>query len=159
MSKAKVLRASDLHRARVEVTVSGTDGVIVCRRPDLLSQVVRGLLPQPLVDAVMARAVSGTFDAANVSALAESGEFIDRWVCLAAIEPRVVMTEAEASDNAVWIDDLDLNLKLAIFHATVAKPAPVDAAVAEFRGRESERAAAGSDGTPVPDPTVGVVTH
>ena len=45
---------------------------------------------------------------------------MDEWVCAAAIAPRVVLTEAEVTDpdTILWVDDLSLGDKMAIFAAT-----------------------------------------
>lgn len=154
-----IASAAQLSRRKISVSVPGTDLVIVCRRPDLLGQVTRGVLPQPSVDAVLRQAQAGGVDPMASEDLTLAADFIDRWVCLAAVQPRIVLTEAEASESAVWVDDLDLALKLAIVSATTTKVAPVDPAVAEFRGDQSTGTAAPSDGTGVRDAPEPIVTH
>ena len=41
-------------------------------------------------------------------------QLIDRWVCDSAESPRIVMSASEASDEAIWIEDLAIDVRHAI---------------------------------------------
>ncbi len=72
------------------------------------------------------------------------------------MSPRVVLTEAEASDDAIWVEDLAPDVRVAVFTKTndrLANPRVIDA-VADFRRRQPVDPDPGSDGTPVRDAAV-----
>jgi hypothetical protein len=129
------------------VTVPGTELQIRCRRPDMLGRLVAGLLPLPLLaraSASIDRWAGLSPDAvgrevlADPATAAEMAEFIDRWVCAAAVQPRIVMEPTDAGAAALWIEDLQFTTKIAILSATSpAQEAPaIDAA--EFpRGNDA----------------------
>lgn len=136
-----------------------------CRRPDPLVLIADGVLPLEVYGHVLAQIadrVDAVFDnrppAGGAATRREYSDFIDRWVCAAAVEPRIVLTEAEATaaPEALWAEEVDADLKLAIFRMTNARilsPRMTDA-VSEFLRRKSPGAPAGSDGAAVRDAAV-----
>lgn len=162
---SRLANAAELRRPIITVRVPHTDLEIQCRQPDLFAQMAKGLMPQPLLAAAIRYATQVAAAGASLETPetpfsdvdAQQAEFIDRWVCAACVTPRVVLTEAEASDVAVWVEDLSLDLKLAILSATTPKPAApavADPALVEFRHEGPAGVAARSDGEAVRDDAV-----
>lgn len=154
--------AASLRARQIIVTVQGdadTEPVrIACKRPDPLRLFASELLPLELYGAVADTASSsiGTFSAAAAREPGKYGDFIDRWACAAAVQPAIVMTEAEASDEAVWVEDLAPEVRVAIFMRTndrLANKRVIDA-VAEFRRQQPVDLDPGSGGAPVRDGAV-----
>lgn len=162
MSSAADIRARKSSRI-IPVTLPGTDLVIECRRPELLTLASRGWVDWPSLQQVQAAlATTQAADAAvldnrpvlNATEKARTiGTFLDEFICAAAVRPRVVLTEAEVvdPDTTLWIDDIELDDKLAIFDEMVVRAQP---AVAEFRGDESTGAVDRSGGEAVRDTPV-----
>lgn len=146
-----IISAAALRR-EVLVSVPGTDLQIRCRRPDLLTQIAKGVLSQTLVQEALKAVKDGMFDlqSAAPDTVAAYGEFIDRWACVAALEPRIVQNEADAGETAVWVEELSVEVKTAIFNATIGPaPVPVTPAVTDFRHDEPAGIAGGPDGEAV----------
>lgn len=143
-------------RREVLVDVPGTELQIRCRQPNLLSQIANGVLPMSLVQKALEILGDASFDMtkADSETVRSYADFVDRWACLAAREPRIVATEQEAATdpNAVWVDDLDVDVKIAILVKTIGEP-PAEV-VARFRARQSASAAPGSDSPAVRRETV-----
>lgn len=166
MSTAAEIRARLKSTKTIPVSLPGTDLTINCRQPDLLTLASRGWMNWPALRAVQAiGAELATRDATVVdnrpidSVLEQAktvGDFLDQWVCAAAVSPRVVLTEVEVTDpdHILWVDDLPLDFKAAIVAATTPRTPP---AVAEFRGNESPGAAPGSSGEAVRDAPIDAV--
>jgi hypothetical protein len=171
--------ATEYRRTRgseIPVTLS-TGHVFLCRRPDMDDAMFRGALPLPLVKAFfvgfakVALAAAATPDGLQAEAehFLENGQgreaipMIETWVCLAARSPRVVMVEEDANPGAgvLWVGDLDLADKVAIFSATFTRAEGEAArrAAAEAFPAGLDGAGAGHDGAPVPDPPVVDVEH
>lgn len=167
-STAAEIRARLKASRTIPVTLPGTDLVIDCCQPDLLTLATRGFMTWPALQAVKAsfaeieQSSDGTVVADNrpVASVLEHaktiGAFMDEWVCAAAVSPRVVMKETDVTDpdQMLWIDDLSLEFKTAIVTATMPRTPP---AVAEFRRDESPGAAPGSSGEAVRDAPVDAV--
>jgi len=131
---------------------------ISCRRPDPLVLFTSDLLPLEIYAAV-AEKVTGPLPEFSRAAFQNQGlygDFMDRWVCAAAVDPVVVFTAEEASDAAIWVQDLAPEIRVAIFMRTNDRLAStrVIAAVTDFRRHQSVDPDPGSDGAPVRDPAV-----
>lgn len=139
-------------RHEVLVTVPGSDLQIRCRRPDLLSQIAKGVLPQPLVQEALRVLKAGGVDMVNAApeTVSSYAEFLDKWASIAALEPRIVLVREEATEGVLWVDDLAYDVKVAIMNATIGNgPQEVAPAVVEFRDSESTGADSGSRGATV----------
>ncbi len=154
--------AASLRARPIIVTVPGEDGSepvrISCRRPDPLVLFASALLPLEIY-AKVAEKVTGPIAGFSLAALKDQGtygEFIDRWVCAAAVQPHVVLTQEEASDEAIWVEDLAPEVRVAIFLKTNDRLANkrVTDAVAEFRRGQPVDPDPGSDGPAVRDTAV-----
>ena len=110
----------------VAVTLPGTDLILECRRPDLLELTSRGWLNWPTLQRV--REITAEWEqerkakadttvtvidnrpTPKVETLMEQARtvigFLDEWACAAAVTPRVVATEADSSDDSLWVGDL-----------------------------------------------------
>lgn len=139
--KTPLSTAADLRARLVVVSVPGDDDEppmrVACRRPDPLVLFASELLPLDIY-AKVAEKVAGSITAFGTAALTDPGlygDFIDRWVCAAAVTPRMVLTKDDASEEAIWVEDVPPGLRLAIFMKTndrlVGKR--VTDAVSEFR--------------------------
>jgi hypothetical protein len=157
--------AAELREAANAIAVSFTDGNgnehrIGCRRPDPVALFANNMLPLNIFASVVEKMgdTIASFSAAALKDPTRYADFVDRWVCAAAVNPRVVMTEEEAvaEPASLWVEDLLPQTRLAIFVNTsdrLASKRTVDA-IAEFRGQQSVDPAPGSGSTPVPHPTV-----
>lgn len=149
--------AASLRARPIIVTVPG-DGDnepvrLACRRPDPLILFASELLPLPIYAAV-AEAVTTSMNRLSLGAVKDPiayGDFIDRWVCAAVVTPHVVLTEAEASDEAIWVEDLSPEVRVAVFLRTNDRLSTkrVTDAVAEFRRHQPLDPDPGSSGAPV----------
>ncbi len=173
MADPKPLSTAASLRARsIIVTVPDGDAEpirIACKRPDPLPLFASELLPLEVYAAVI-ETIGGTAyrhamqthdelrkmtDAAAKDP-ATYGDFIDRWACAAAVTPAVVLTAAEASDEAIWVEDLPPEVRVAIFMRTndrLANKRVIDA-VAEFRRTQRVDPDPGSGGSTVRNNTV-----
>jgi len=149
--------AAQLRARPIVVTVPGEGDAepvrIACKRPDPLVLFTNGLLPLEIYAAVaeVAATTVGNFSREAFKDPALYGDFIDRWVCAAAMTPRVVLTEGEASDEGVWVEDLSPDVRIAVFMKTndrLASKRVIDA-VAEFRRRQPVDLDPGSGGEAV----------
>lgn len=161
MSSAAEIRA---RKQIIPVTLPGTDLVIECRRPDLLSLVSRGWIDWPALQQIQAtfapaESAGVVLDNRPVPTPIEKarliGTFLDEFVCAAAVRPRVVLTEAEVTDaeSILWVDDLTLDEKMTVLAALVGTPP----AVTEFRREESPGDPGGPSGAAVRDAPVDAV--
>jgi hypothetical protein len=99
---------------------------LVCRKPDLQDLVFRQVVPLPLLKSVFqeaAAAIAQGDTPASIEAFLANGNgdtarLIDIWTCCAARAPRVFLTEAEAGDQALWVGEIPLSARLAIFAET-----------------------------------------
>lgn len=157
MAESKFSTAAQLRARPIVVTVAGDGEIepvrILCRRPDPLALFSSELLPLAIY-AKVAETVIGsvnTFSRAVVNDPIAYGDFIDRWVCAATVSPRVVLMEAEASDDAIWVEDLTPEVRAMIFTKTTDRLSTkrVIDAVAEFRRGQSVDPDIGSDGAAV----------
>jgi hypothetical protein len=145
-----------------EILVSVPDSPfeIICRRPDLETLILLGLIQLPHLQAALAlrESTTTTIDERPADVrLTPALEVINVWVCAAAVRPRIVQTKTPAETDAVLVDILPFRLKLAIVHATspqLSSPAG-EAAGAEFRGR-ADGESPGPGGAAVRDPAVDV---
>lgn len=168
-----IATASQIRSRFIYVTIPPSDeapdeapGRVKCRQPDPLVLVAEGLLQLDIYGGVMAL-IADRIDAAidnrplpgDAPTRRETAAFLDRWVCAAAVEPVVVLTEQDAAarPEALWIEEMGADLKLAIFRATNARllSQRVIDAVADFRRHQSTSARPGPDGTAVRDAAVG----
>lgn len=158
MADVKPFSTAASLRARPIIVTVPSDGEadpirIACRRPDPLTLFASDLLPLEIYAAV-AEQVTGPVAAFSLAALRNQalyGDFIDRWVCAAAVDPVVVLTAAEASEDAIWVEDLGPDIRVAIFLKTNDRLAGkrVTDAVADFRRLQSVDPDPGSDGPAV----------
>jgi hypothetical protein len=155
---AAALRAA--YGSDIKVTLPGTELVISCRKPDLQEQIFRKVLPLPLLKSVLEEAeqlapggvaTQQSLEAFLANGNTETGDFIDRWVCLAARSPQIVMTEAEASAAVMWIGELPLSAKLEIFGETFTLGEVGRQVAAATFPADAGGAAPGPDRAPVPD--------
>jgi hypothetical protein len=123
----------EVYGGRVDVPLPKAGMVAICRRPDIADAIVHGSLPLPLLKAVLVDAeLAGMLgirpDQEDISATTSLGfiekmkpetmQFIDRWCCLAAVTPRLVLEEQDGGADALWILEMPLDDKVAIFSAT-----------------------------------------
>jgi hypothetical protein len=161
--------AEQIRTRPILVRVPNSELEIECRRPDPLALIAHNVLPLDIFAGVLERiaqwtdageALTSEIGQAVIDAPKAWGQFIDRWVCAAAVRPQVVLTEADARDvpDALWIDELEYELKMEIFAKTARglRSPRVGVAVRDFRRLQQSRAAAGPDGAPVREETVGV---
>jgi len=164
MADSKPLSTPASIRGRqIIVTVPDGDAEpirIACKRPDPLQLFAGELLPLEVYGAVAEKVAAsssvGDFALAAAKDPAKYGDFIDRWTCAAAVKPVVVLTEAEASDEAVWVEDLPPDVRVAIFMRTndrLTSKRVIDA-VAEFRRHQLLDPDPGSGGQTVRDSPV-----
>lgn len=156
----------------ITIPVPDTDLTIECRRPDLAQMVISGFMQWPALQRVR-EIVSEQSESLGADVIDNRplptivdhakavGEMLDQWVCIAAVSPRVVLTEAEQVDDAVCVLDLPYDVRLAIFNATfnIAAKAPAKTAGADFRGDEPGGAPPGSGGEAVRDAPLELVGH
>jgi len=154
----------------VLVTVPAVEGEseavrIACRRPDPLVLFANGWLPLEIFATVLEK-VQGPMSEFVEAALVDAetyGDFIDRWVCAAAVTPPIVLTEAEAVANeaAIWVEDLAPDVRFAIWRKTTDRLASrrVSEAVTTFRRGQSVDPPAGPDGAAVFRAAVEVVVR
>lgn len=144
---AAAVRAKYSREALVDLP--DRSGQVRCRIPDFATQVFEGLLPQPLVLRVVRDLRGQANDEPSTRELTpaevlertqDSREFTNRWICLVCLEPRVVMTREEVTDDTVCVEDLPHTLKNAIIEATL-QLAGGTAAAEEFRRDELDGAA------------------
>lgn len=151
-------------------TVTLPNGLTVeCRRrPDLADALFRGVLPMPLLTKVL-QELAPSITAGNgdekktAEAFIEGGggmstaELVDIWTCMAARSPRVVLHDADVTDDSIWVRDLPLSARLEIFAQTFEwGEAARQAAAATFRA-EPAGAAGGTDSPPVQSAAVDAV--
>lgn len=155
---------AQLRARRIIVTVPGdgeTEPVrIACRRPDPLELFAGELLPltvyAAVVEVLATSSSVGKFSEAAAKDPATYGDFIDRWACAAALQPLVVPTAQDATDEAIWVEELPPDVRVAIFMRTndrLVSKRVIDA-VAEFRRHQPLDHDPGSDGTPVRESAV-----
>lgn len=163
MADQKPLSTAASLRARPIIVTVPSDGDsepvrISCRRPDPIVLFANDMLPLEIY-ANVAENVSGTMNSFTLAAVkdpATYGDFVDRWVCAAAVSPKVVLAEQDASDEAIWVEDLAPDVRVAIFMKTndrLANKRVIDA-VAEFRRNQSVDHDTGPDGAQVRDTAV-----
>lgn len=140
----------------------GSDLTIECRRPDLIEMAFSGLMAWPALDRVRtliaertaADTASSVLDNRPLPTIVDraraAGTFIDEWVCLAAVSPRVVMAEHEAlaDPGVLWIEELPFDFRQAIYQQTFRAPTT---AGADFRRDEPGSAPPGQGGEAVRD--------
>lgn len=156
-----------LHQdALISVTIPDTDLVIECRHPALFTMAIRGLMSWPAFDRVQALHEQETaseliLDNRPMPSLVDKakafGDFLDDWVCAAAVSPQVRRSAADLDvqrGEALAIDEIPLNGRIAIWTATMRR---TDVAVAEFRGDEPPRDPDRSGGEAVRDEALDTV--
>lgn len=158
--------AEQIRNRPIAVTIPGTDLQIELCRPDPLTLIANNVLPLEVFASVLDVVAQWTQEGEGPSPLEAArkapqlwGQFIDRWVCAASVSPQVVLDEAAAlaDPTKLWIDEIDLPVKLEILRLTNTRfrsPRLGDA-VKEFRRLRPEGAGAGSDGEAVRRETVG----
>lgn len=166
MSSAAEFRDRFRTPTPILVPVPGTDLTIQCRRPDLVHMVMSGLMTWPALERVRALAADNAratapagdtvIDNRPIPTLIDRaravGAMLDEWVCIAAVAPKVVMTEPEETgDDTVWVERLPFEGRQAVFNATF-RVTPT--AGADFRGDQSGGASPGQSGEAVRDETV-----
>jgi len=165
--------AEQIRNRLVLVTIPGTDLQIECRRPDPLDLIAQQILPLEAYADILERVAEWATMPEHTSApsVLETirsapdtfAGFVDRWVCAAAVRPTIVLTEEEVSANpaAVWIDDLDLEVKFEVFRRTnhrLASPR-LPAAVKEWLRQRPAGLGDRPDGAAVRDEAVEVAGH
>lgn len=133
-------------KATVEVTIGG-GATILCRRLSVLTAVLTGNLPLRLMKAgekFAAEHGDATYaemaDALGKKENAETAEMIDRVVCIASLDPKVVM-EGDGDPNHMLITELEFDERMAIFKE-VTQPAalaaaPITPEIPELRTEEA----------------------
>lgn len=166
-----IATADQIRNRPILVTIPGTDQQIQCRRPDPLTLLADGVLPLPIFADVLEQLhdlmqPQPEYDnrpiTDHVAKQPKTYEaFVARWVCAAAVAPRVVLTEEEAiaDPEALWVEDLELDVQISIVRQTgrLLASARVIAAVRDFRRQQSAGAGAGSDRETVREDAVGAV--
>lgn len=145
-------------KATVEVTIGG-GATILCRRLSVLTAVLTGNLPLRLMKAgekFAAEHADATYaemaDLLGQPEHADTGEMINRVVCIASLDPKVVM-ESDGDPNHMLITELEFDERMAIFKE-VTQPAALDAtlAVPELPELRTEAAREDFRGTEPPTP-------
>lgn len=155
-------RARLKRRQLISVTIPGTDLVVDCWPPELLSMATSGLFQWPALQAVK-EALKPAADVADgpildnrpqptlIDRARNVGTFLDEWVCAAAISPRFVLNPDEAVGDLLCVADLPYEGRVAIFNATMSPTPPT---VPPFRGDQPDSAAAGPSGEAIRDTPV-----
>lgn len=159
MSTAAEARAVLLDEVQVPIVVRGKSIAFRCRYPDLETLVFRRALSLPMLSAALTLAERFKPSAMVIDERPDAADdpgasFLERWVCAAAIEPRVVLDQGDAGEDALHIRDLTIGAMWEIFRATSPekpKAAPEVAAVALSFPGGSAPEIAGSGSTAVPD--------
>lgn len=143
------------------VPIPGSKLTIECRRPDLVYMVMSGLMTWPALERVRelsaerAPADGTVLDNRPLPTMVDRaqavGSMLDEWVCLAAVSPRVVMTEHEVTDDSIWVETVPFVGRQAVFNATFM---PTPTAGADFRHEESGSAPPGQSSEAVRDETL-----
>lgn len=123
----------------IPVPLPDGSGTWRCRKPDFQDVMFRHVIPMPLFQQML-QELSGAADTADdltdeqkrIAAIeqfmANAGDrtatFINQWIALAAKTPAIVMTseEADRDPNALWVLDVPLAVRVAIFNATFELP-------------------------------------
>ena len=96
-------------RAEVAVPIDGTDLTIICRPPDLSRLWGSGITREKLERLSNVQSNGGGFHP-------EVNEVLDAWASAAAVRPRVVLDEEQAVEGqSIWVGDLPLDTRMAIF--------------------------------------------
>lgn len=160
--------ADQIRNGPIVITIPPNLAMTV-RRPDMLTQFTHDILPLEIYGKVIEEltAIVGGHTPDDVDSslehLKKYDELLDRWACLAAVAPRVVLTDAEvdAEPQALCVQDLSFETRLAIFRATrrTLLTKGVRDAVAAFRRQRPEGADAGPSGPAVRPATVDAPRH
>lgn len=132
------------------VTLPG-DIEFQCRRPDPLELIAQDILPLPIYAAVFEAVGQGSLSADKMrDAPTTYLNFVDRWVCAAVVEPRVVLDVVDP-EQEIHIDELSLESRLLIFSKTSDRlvSSRLAAKVAEFRRQEPPDSGPGPSSAPV----------
>src|ERR1051325_57488 len=153
--------AEQIRKRRRFITVPGTTPLLIeVQTPDVLAMIAHDGLPLAIFADVLDVIAKWAREGEGPDLLAHAtqapkvwGDFIDRWVCAAAVSPVIVLDEAAAlkDPSKLWVDELDLNVKLEIVQTTNSpfRSPRLGDAVAEFRRLRPEGTRTGSDSTPV----------
>src|SRR5579884_1469300 len=162
MSSVREIREALRHKQALckRVTIPGTKVEILCRPVSLDAAVILGLFTFPQLRELAALMRRGGADLDNRAPEPnDKVETLRRVACHVALEPRVVRDDAAAPDDAILVQELDLDALLAIFNAAIVNAAPdlEDSAFEEFRGvhREPDGTAPGPDRATVQPAAVG----
>lgn len=116
-----------------KIDIGGGDEVVV-RRPDLPTLVYEGVMPMPLLSAVV-KSISGWAGNGETEVTSDMmskddslRKFVDAWVCCTVVEPRIVRppdakdceepTPFVKPEDAVLVSDLTLATRAKIFRET-----------------------------------------
>ncbi len=141
----------------VLVDIPGTTFQFRCCRPDLPTLTFKRLINPTMLASVAALRDQikggGSVDTRDED-IDQTSAFLDRWVCAACLEPRVIADEAPDDPDALHVGELGLHAKIAILVATQPRREVAD--MTDFRDRESAGDRGGPDGEAVRDPAVAV---
>jgi len=97
-----------------------------CRRPDIKTLLFEDILSMPVLEQVLAdlrphengkdKTLQDLIE--EPAAASRTGDFVRRWLTLAAKSPRIVLEETDAGPDALWVQDVPINVRMAIFNAT-----------------------------------------
>ncbi len=149
------------NRPPVSVPLPG-GGQLIARRPDLIEQATRGVMPLPLLSRISA--ITDALNPAEIDAMTDGRvkpdpafvEFINRYAVIAVEAPRLVLTEAEATPDALWVEILPFTVRVDVLTQTMKGGPQLSSlvAAASFRPGEPAGNPAGSNGDPVPHAAV-----
>lgn len=133
-----------------DVLVTLPDGrTWACRTPHLKNLIFKQILTMPLLAAVLSETVDAeggerSFNQLVRDGSAQSANFVDLWVCQAAKDPRLSTRRDEP--DTLWIEDVPLDVKMAIFEATFVLPGGQPGGAAGFPGKPDGPDGAGGGG-------------
>jgi hypothetical protein len=153
------------------LTLPRTKKTIAVWKPDLQAAIVEGIIPLPLLKSVLMDAALAAMlgldrdddpEPDMAAKLVErlspaTGEYINRWVCLAVRAPRVVLDDKDESPTSIWVGRLPLADRAHIFNATFTLGDLLRAggpAGAAFR-EQPDGADGGASGSAIPLPPLG----
>lgn len=158
IATAKEIR--ERHAGRAVVTLPNTDHTVEVKRVDALGLTMAGKLRIDDVEQALARLAGWqrmTPEQIGAEVLkdpAAAARLIDAGVAAACVRPAVTLERTEQSDDVLWIEDLDLEDKLAILQAsnrlTRARPSSLERAAGQTPAQPSH---------PTADTVADLTTH
>jgi hypothetical protein len=124
--------AEQIRKRPIYVLLPGTDLRLECRRPEPLELIASGLLKLETFGSVIEQ-IAETLQTIQMTAALDNrpvdeptkpqtfNDFLDLWCVAAVVAPKVVLAEEDAiyDPTALWVKDLDFDVKGEIFQKTM----------------------------------------